>query len=47
MRKTRITATMVWVSLIWLTVEAILGRLIAFKVRRLFLVVLVMLYRLA
>jgi len=37
---------MMWVSLIWLTVEAYLGRLIALKVRQLFLLVLVMLNRL-
>lgn len=40
MRKTRHAAIVVWVSLIWLTIEAYLGRLIMLKVRQLFLVVL-------
>ena len=46
MRKTRFAASMMWVSIILLTVETVLGRLIVLKVRRLLLVSLILLDRL-
>ncbi len=46
MRKTNAFGAMVWVSLVWLALDAYLGRLLAVKTQRLFAGVLLALNRL-
>lgn len=47
MRKTHFFGMSVWVGLIWLTLEAYLGRLLAVRTERIFLSILAALNRLS